>query len=155
MEVDEVDIHTEEKSNGNVEKPISNGNLLLNALKKPESPIIDDTETPSPNIDYSRVATIKLVEASSSEAEQTETDTDFTPIDERSDPHFQNHSESDVAMDYSEAEPVVSQNDYAALAVDYFCERNVVELARCSWRGSSKRQRYLRGCVWSPDGLCV
>lgn len=39
--------------------------------------------------------------------------------------------------------------------VSYFEEKQVTELARYAWRGSSKRQRFLKGCMWSPDGTCI
>lgn len=41
------------------------------------------------------------------------------------------------------------------LSVDYLCDKHVVELSRCTWRGSSKYQRFLKGCIWSPDGTCL
>lgn len=41
------------------------------------------------------------------------------------------------------------------IAVPYFAEKRVTELSRYSWRGSSKRQRFLKGCLWSPDGTCI
>lgn len=42
-----------------------------------------------------------------------------------------------------------------APSVQYFEEDQVTELARYSWRGSSKHQKFLKGCLWSPDGTCV
>lgn len=39
--------------------------------------------------------------------------------------------------------------------VEYFIDKTVVELARISWRGSSKHQKFLKGCLWSPDGTCA
>lgn len=39
--------------------------------------------------------------------------------------------------------------------IGYFCDKHVVELSRCTWRGSTKNQRFLKGCLWSPDGTCI
>lgn len=39
--------------------------------------------------------------------------------------------------------------------IEYFCDRQVVELSRCTWRGSTNNQRFLKGCLWSPDGTCI
>lgn len=39
--------------------------------------------------------------------------------------------------------------------VKYFQEKKVIELARNSWRGTSKHQKFVKGCNWSPDGTCV
>lgn len=39
--------------------------------------------------------------------------------------------------------------------VGYFCDKHVVELSRCTWRGSTNNQRFLKGCLWSPDGTCI
>lgn len=78
-------------------------------------------------------------------------DTDYTPSEEK------------VEMEFTPVEEKPSQNYDVAMdnradewpPIDFFIEKNVVELARCSWRGSSKNQRYLKGCLWSPDGTCL
>lgn len=55
-------------------------------------------------------------------------------------------NKADVTMN-----SIASQN----LEVDYFCDNHVVELSRCTWLGSSRTQRFLKGCHWSPDGTCI
>lgn len=75
--------------------------------------------------------------------EISSTEIEFTPIDEKQPQNF-----GDEAMECdekTESQPIL----------EFFIEKNVVELARCSWRGSSKNQRYLKGCLWSPDGTCL
>lgn len=47
-----------------------------------------------------------------------------------------------------------SHND-GPIAVTYFVDKQITELSRYAWRGCSKRQRYLNGCLWSPDGTCI
>lgn len=47
-----------------------------------------------------------------------------------------------------------SLND-GPIAVTYFADKQITELSRYSWRGSTKRQRFLKGCLWSPDGTCI
>lgn len=53
------------------------------------------------------------------------------------------------------ATPMEESENFVPLSLDYFAEHKVIELSRYAWRGSSKRQRFLRGCLWSPDGSCV
>lgn len=73
--------------------------------------------------------------------EKSGSDMDFTPIKQK-------QSHYDEAMDCDTKEIEVSP-------IDFFIEKNVIELARSSWRGSAKNQRYLKGCLWSPDGTCL
>lgn len=75
--------------------------------------------------------------------EISSTDIEFTPIEEKQPQNF-----GDEAMECDEK--TESQS-----TLEFFIEKNVVELSRCSWRGSSKNQRYLKGCLWSPDGTCL
>lgn len=77
--------------------------------------------------------------------EKSSTDIDFTPVKEKQPQNY------DEVMDFDES-PVET---HVIPSVDFFIEKNVVELARCSWRGSSRNQRYLKGCLWSPDGTCL
>lgn len=35
---------------------------------------------------------------------------------------------------------------------NYFFDKQVLEISRHSW--GSNKQNYLKGCLWSPDGLC-
>lgn len=75
--------------------------------------------------------------------EISSTDIEFTPIEEKQPQNF-----GDEAMECdekTESQPIL----------EFLIEKNVVELSRCSWRGSSKNQRYLKGCLWSPDGTCL
>lgn len=44
---------------------------------------------------------------------------------------------------------------YIPQGSELFNTGDVVELARCSWRGSRNNQKFLKGCLWSPDGTCV
>lgn len=39
--------------------------------------------------------------------------------------------------------------------VVYFNEFKLMELSRYSWRSSVSKQRFLKGCLWSPDGTCI
>lgn len=105
-------------------------------------------------MDNRHIAT--LIEISDSEQQSTDVDTtpsdeksytdiEFTPVEEKAPNDFTE------AMDYDDKTIVSNHNPF----VDFFIEKNVVELARCSWRGSSRNQRYLKGCLWSPDGTCV
>ena len=74
--------------------------------------------------------------------EKSATAMDFTPIKEK--------------QPYNDEEAMDCDNKEIELRpVDFFIEKNVVELARSSWRGSTKHQRYLKGCLWSPDGTCL
>lgn len=104
-------------------------------------------------MDNKHIAT--LVEASDTDQS---TDIDFTPSQEKSftDIEFTPVEEKPPEV-YTEAmdcdDKAISANHIAP--VNFFIEKNVIELARCSWRGSSKNQRYLKGCLWSPDGTCV
>lgn len=43
----------------------------------------------------------------------------------------------------------------SAFSVNYFQNQSLVELSRCTWSGRRTGQRYLKGCLWSPDGTCV
>lgn len=118
-----------------------------------------DAEKASPfkipliTIDNRHIAT--LVETSDTEQS---TDIDFTPSQEKSytDIEF-TPVEEKPPNDFTEAmdcDDKAIESNHSPL-VDFFIERNVVELARCSWRGSSRNQRYLKGCLWSPDGTCL
>lgn len=126
-----------------------------------ETPEIDTEKTngspfkiPIITIDNKHIAT--LVEASDTDQstdidftpsqELSYTDIEFTPIEEKPPENYT------VAMDCDDK--ANDTNDIIP-SVDFFIENNVIELARCSWRGSSRNQRYLKGCLWSPDGTCV
>lgn len=39
--------------------------------------------------------------------------------------------------------------------IKYFNEFKLMELSRYSWRSSVSKQRFLKGCIWSPDGTCI
>lgn len=60
----------------------------------------------------------------------------------------ENQQLSDVEMD-TDAE------ETPTFSVNYFDEKSLVELARYSWRGTTRNQRFLKGCLWSPDGTCA
>lgn len=47
------------------------------------------------------------------------------------------------------------QNQQQTIDTVYFSETKLMELSRYSWRSSVSKQRYLKGCVWSPDGTCI
>lgn len=105
-------------------------------------------------VDNKLIAT--LVEVSDTEQS---TDVDFTPTEEKSwtENKFTVCEEKlplkhDDAMDCDENNMTT---DREQPVIEFFIEKNVVELARSSWRGSSKNQRYLKGCLWSPDGTCL
>lgn len=105
-------------------------------------------------VDNKLIAT--LVEASDTEQS---TDVDFTPTEEKSwtENNFTACKEKlplkhDDVMDCDENNITT---DREQPKIEFFIEKNVVELARSSWRGSSKNQRYLKGCLWSPDGTCL
>lgn len=38
---------------------------------------------------------------------------------------------------------------------NYFVNDSLVELGRYSWIGRRSDQRFLKGCLWSPDGTCL
>lgn len=38
---------------------------------------------------------------------------------------------------------------------NYFNEPKLTELSRYSWRSRVTKQRFLKGCLWSPDGTCI
>lgn len=42
-----------------------------------------------------------------------------------------------------------------SFTVDYFSNKSVYELSRYSWTGSQSNQKFLKGCLWSPDGTCI
>lgn len=68
-----------------------------------------------------------------------------------------NKSASDDGNDSGVDTPMKESPSHSEcpIRVPYFEEKQVTELARYSWRGSSKRQRFLKGCLWSPDGTCI
>lgn len=87
-----------------------------------------------------------------SENDFSATDMDDTPIDEKPNPAYQANGNHLAAQ--SSAPP----NESAALSFtekSYFVDDDIVELARCSWRGSTHNQKFLKGCLWSPDGTCI
>lgn len=53
----------------------------------------------------------------------------------------------------SEDTAIAGPSNYSEIG--YFCDKHVVELSRCTWRGSANNQRFLKGCLWSPDGTCI
>lgn len=106
-------------------------------------------------VDNKLIAT--LVEASDTEQS---TDVDFTPTEEKSwvENNFTPREENLPLMHENVMD--CDENNCTTVReppnlIEFFIEKNVVELARCSWRGSSKNQRYLKGCLWSPDGTCL
>lgn len=137
--------------------------ILPGSLATPETENGDNNKTngspfkiPILTVDNKLIATLIEVSEISDTDQSTDvdytpseekscTDIDFTPVEEK---QPQNYEE---AMDCDEA-PLKSLD---IPWVDFFIEKNVVELARCSWRGSSRNQRYLKGCLWSPDGTCL
>lgn len=126
---------------------------LSSPLETPETETDDDkTRFKIPiTVDNRHIAT--LVEISDTDlglqidhtriAEKSASDIDFTPVEEK---QPQNDDEA-MDCDVNEA--------HEKPTIDFFVEKNVIELARYSWRGSSKNQRYLKGCLWSPDGTCL
>lgn len=127
---------------------------LSTPLETPETDTDDDKmrfKIPIITADNRHIAT--LVEISDTDQS---TDIDYTPSEEK----------SCIEIDFTPIEEKQPQNfdepmdcDVNELvekpSIDFFIEKNVIELARCSWRGSSKNQRYLKGCLWSPDGTCL
>lgn len=106
-------------------------------------------------MDNRHIAT--LVETT--DTEQSTTDIDFTPSQEKSytDVEF-TPVEEKRPYDYTEAmdcDDTAIESNHMLSSVDFFIEKNVIELARSSWRGSARNQRYLKGCLWSPDGTCL
>ena len=80
-----------------------------------------------------RVATLKLVEIDISELEDM--------------PQTNGHAK---------CHPIAGEDvEMPSTSSIYFQEKTVAELSRYSWRGSTNRQRFLKGCHWSPDGTCV
>lgn len=55
----------------------------------------------------------------------------------------------------STAHAIGATSETPAFSVDYFVNQSLVELGRCAWKGRRSNQRYLKGCLWSPDGTCV
>lgn len=155
-----------ELAQGNVEQK-QNGETMASPVQEMpisiETPETADTEKmngspfkiPLITMDNRHIAT--LVETT--DTEQSATDTDFTPSQEKSytDIEF-TPVEEKPPHDYTEAmdcdENKVAEANHTP-SVDFFIEKNVTELARSSWRGSSRNQRYLKGCLWSPDGTCL
>ena len=146
----------EEKQNG--EKVFSPVQEMSISVETPDTDVEKTNGSPFKipliTIDGRHIAT--LVETT--DTEQSTTDTDFTPSQEKSytDVEFTPVEEKPPhncteAMDCDDK--AIASNHIPT--VDFFIEKNVVELARCSWRGSSKNQRYSKGCLWSPDGTCV
>lgn len=87
-----------------------------------------------------------------SETEFSATDMECTPIDEKPNPNYKTNGNHPVNQ--STAQPIET-TDFCHRRNMYFVNDNVVELARCSWRGSKVNQKFLKGCLWSPDGTCV
>lgn len=155
METEEsIQNKMEEKQNGELISPVQEIPISI------ETPDVDGEKMngspfkiPIITMDNKHIAT--LIETSDTEQS---TDIDFTPSQEKSytDIEF-TPVEEKAPNDFSEVmdcdDKTVQSNHHAS--VDFFAENNVVELARCSWRGSSRNQRYLKGCLWSPDGTCV
>lgn len=159
METEELaQDHIEQKQNGEtIRSPVQEIPISV------ETPETGDTEKmngspfkiPLITMDNRHIAT--LIETT--DTEQSATDNDFTPSEEKSytDIEFtsveekpqQNYTE---AMDCDENKAIETNH---IPSVDFFIEKNVIELARSSWRGSSRNQRYLKGCLWSPDGTCL
>lgn len=77
--------------------------------------------------------------------EISSTDIEFTPAKEKQPTNYVQEDEAMECDEKADSKPISES----------FIDRNVVELGRCSWRGSSKNQRYLKGCLWSPDGTCL
>lgn len=156
MESEElIQKNMEEKENGEKfsspvqEVPISVETPDTDMEKTKSSPF----KIPLITIDNKHIAT--LVETSDTDQstdidftpsqEKSYTDIEFTPIEEKPP---QNYTE---AMDCDDK---TNETNHLP-SVDFFIEKNVIELARSSWRGSSRNQRYLKGCLWSPDGTCL
>lgn len=158
-------MESEEIVQDNIEQD-QNGQTLSSPVQEipisVETPDIDAMEKtngspfkiPLITMDNRHIAT--LVETT--DTEQSTTDTDFTPSQEKSytDIVF-TPVEEKPPHDYTEAmdcdDKAIESNQVPS--VDFFIEKNVIELARSSWRGSSRNQRYLKGCLWSPDGTCL
>lgn len=151
--------NAEQKQNGDTvcspvqEMPIS--------IQTPDTADTDKTngspfKIPLITMDNRHIAT--LVEVQTTDTEQSTTDNDFTPSQEKSytDIEF-TPVEEKPQHDYTEAMDCDDKTieSHHIPSVDFFIEKNVIELARCSWRGSSRSQRYLKGCLWSPDGTCL
>lgn len=84
------------------------------------------------------------------------TGTDFTPCQEISSTEIEVTSiEEKQPQNFEDEAMECDEKTVNQPILEFFIEKNVVELARCSWRGSSKNQRYLKGCLWSPDGTCL
>lgn len=142
IQLENIDVQMDQ-----VSSPITE---LSTPLETPETETDDDKnrfKIPLITVDGRHIAT--LVEVSDTDCtdytpseEKSGTDIDFTPVEEKQ-PH--NYEE---AMDCDNKEVELPP-------IDFFIEKNIVELARSSWRGSSKNQRYLKGCLWSPDGTCL
>lgn len=86
------------------------------------------------------------------------------PVDEDSDAAMESSPEIHLSdsMKELELEPVSadvqmtdSGGNHSRTASDGTCftNRSLVELSRYSW--GTRRQHYLNGCVWSPDGTCL
>lgn len=81
-------------------------------------------------VHFQKVATIRYIEVDESLSE------------------VENQHPSDVEMD-------ADVEETPTFSVNYFDEKSLVELARYSWRGTTRNQRFLKGCLWSPDGTCA
>lgn len=127
---------------------------LATPLETPEIES-DDGKTrfkiPLITVDNRHIAT--LVEVTDTDQS---TDIDYTPSEEKSASEIEfTPTEEMQPQSYDEVMDCDETQVREKPSVDFFIEKNVVELARCSWRGSSKNQRYLKGCLWSPDGTCL
>lgn len=64
--------------------------------------------------------------------------------------HYEHESE-DLSQEVQSSQLTDTQTSDTS----YFHELKLLELSRYSWRSSVTKQRFLRGCLWSPDGTCV
>lgn len=87
-----------------------------------------------------------------SETDFSATDMECTPIDEK--PTIDYKTNGNHSAEQPVAKPIET-TDLCQRGEMYFTNGNVVELARCSWRGSKHNQKFLKGCLWSPDGTCA
>lgn len=134
MEIDELSPSGEEKPSPFVSEPSSQHGMIepnLSLIKKLEQMDVADETLTTPISDIDAVIY------------STEVNKSLCKSDDGND------SGVDTPMQESR-----SQSE-CAIAVPYFEEKQVTELSRYSWRGSSKRQRFLKGCLWSPDGTCI
>lgn len=82
------------------------------------------------------------------ETDFSATDIEFTPTEEKPKPNYEQCIEK--AIECNDSTTIHNENK-----IDFFIDDNIVELSRCSWRGSKNQQKFLKGCLYSPDGTCV